>query len=69
MKLVYDMFFLGFFDVKLWKKGVTNISNVLDIILKKNAKHRHLSFVARVQIIIVFILFFYFEVVVHETGA
>jgi len=45
-----------------------NIINVFDII-KKNAEHVHLSIVAKVQIILFFILFSYFEVVVHGTGA
>ena len=38
--------------------------------LKKNAEHEHLSIVARVQIIVFFIILCsYFEVIVHETGA
>ena len=48
---------------------VTIIINVLRINLKKNAEHGHLSIVARVQIIVFSILCYYFEMVVHGTGA
>ena len=52
----------------LWKKCVTNIINVLDIIWK-NVEHGYLSIVVRVQIIIILILCSYFDVVVHRNGA
>ena len=69
MELVHDIFFLDSLTFKLWKKCVTNITNVLHIIFKKNAEHGHLSIVARVQIIVFPILCFYFEVVFHGIGA
>ena len=49
MKLVHDIFFLDSLTFKIWKNCVTNIINVLDIILKKMQNIGTL--VARVKII------------------
>ena len=65
MELVHDIFFFGLFDVQNMEKCVTNIINLLDIILKKYKTWANI--VARVQIIVFSILYSYFEVVVHGT--
>ena len=46
MKLVHDIF-LDPLTFKLWKKCITDISNVLDIIFKKNTEHDQALFQAK----------------------